>query len=171
MSCSKLPLCLKSNIVLSRYREVPTFGRDTIRKFSRNCSDMKKLAARDWEDMLQVSFELKLLRFQETEPVQCAIPVFDSLLPEPHNRRLLQLLFLLGYWQGLAKLRLHTETTLQLLDNVTTALGEALRDFKKHVCSSYATKELPREAAARNRREGEQVKKAVGTINCWVFSN
>lgn len=84
--------------------------------------------------------------------LQCAIPVFDGLLPEPHNRKVLELLFLLAYWQGLAKLRLHTETTLQLLDNVTTALGQALRDFKKNVCSAYSTKELPREAAVRNRR-------------------
>lgn len=37
------------------YREVPTFGRDTIRKFSSNCSEMKRLAARDFEDLLQVN--------------------------------------------------------------------------------------------------------------------
>jgi len=39
---------------LLRYREVPTFGRDTIRKFSSNTSEMKQLAARDFEDLLQV---------------------------------------------------------------------------------------------------------------------
>ncbi|KAF9455143.1 hypothetical protein BDZ94DRAFT_1127669, partial [Collybia nuda] len=50
------------------YRAVPTFGRDTIRKFANNCSEMKQLAARDFEDLLQ-----------------CAIPVFEDLLPEPHN--------------------------------------------------------------------------------------
>ena len=37
-----------------RYRQVPTFGRDTIRKFNNNASGMKKLAARDYEDLLQV---------------------------------------------------------------------------------------------------------------------
>jgi hypothetical protein len=37
-----------------RYRQIPTFGRDTIRKFSNNASGMKKLAARDFEDLLQV---------------------------------------------------------------------------------------------------------------------
>ena len=37
-----------------RYREVPTFGLDTIRKFSTNCSEMKQLAAHDFEDLLQV---------------------------------------------------------------------------------------------------------------------
>ena len=40
---------------LHRYREVPTFGRDTIRKFVHNASGMKKLAARDFEDLLWVS--------------------------------------------------------------------------------------------------------------------
>ena len=38
-----------------RYRQIPTFGRGTIRFFDANVSAMKKLAARDWEDLLQVS--------------------------------------------------------------------------------------------------------------------
>jgi hypothetical protein len=38
-----------------RYRRVPTFGRGTIRRFSHNASSMTKLAARDFEDLLQVS--------------------------------------------------------------------------------------------------------------------
>jgi hypothetical protein len=37
-----------------RYRQVPTFGRSTIRHFSENASGMKKLAARNFEDLLQV---------------------------------------------------------------------------------------------------------------------
>ena len=41
---------LKTN----RYRKVPTFGRGTIRHFDSNASGMKKLAARDYEDLLQV---------------------------------------------------------------------------------------------------------------------
>jgi hypothetical protein len=36
-----------------RFRQVPTFGRDTIRRFSNNASGMKKLATRDFEDLLQ----------------------------------------------------------------------------------------------------------------------
>lgn len=50
------------------YRLVPTFGRDTIHCFTCNTSALKKLAARDWEDMLQVS-----------------MPVIDELLPTPCN--------------------------------------------------------------------------------------
>jgi hypothetical protein len=41
-----------------RYRAMPTFGRDTIRRFRSNVSEMKQLAARDYEDLLQVSFRL-----------------------------------------------------------------------------------------------------------------
>ena len=37
-----------------RFRSVPTFGRSTIRRFTENASAMKKLAARDYEDLLQV---------------------------------------------------------------------------------------------------------------------
>jgi len=45
---------ISSNIFSTRYRQVPTFGRDTIRKFSNNVSGMKNLAGRDFEDLLQV---------------------------------------------------------------------------------------------------------------------
>lgn len=37
------------------YRLVPSFGRGTIRKFSRNVTELKQMAARDYEDLLQVS--------------------------------------------------------------------------------------------------------------------
>ncbi|KAJ3556338.1 hypothetical protein NM688_g2089 [Phlebia brevispora] len=37
-----------------RFRRVPTFGSDTIRRFTNNVSELKKLAARDYEDILQV---------------------------------------------------------------------------------------------------------------------
>jgi len=33
--------------------QVPTFGRDTIRSFGGSVSALKKLAARDFEDILQ----------------------------------------------------------------------------------------------------------------------
>ena len=42
-------------ISLIRFRSVPTFGRDSIRKFTNNVSELKKLGARDYENLLQVS--------------------------------------------------------------------------------------------------------------------
>ena len=49
----------------------------------------------------------------------------------------------------MAKLWLHTEETLTILDDVTRSLGIALCAFKKEMCSKFATKELPSEAATR----------------------
>jgi hypothetical protein len=45
--------CMLKPSVSSRYRQVPPFG-STVRRFASNASEMKKLAARDFEDLLQV---------------------------------------------------------------------------------------------------------------------
>jgi len=87
---------------------------------------------------------------------QCAIPVFDGLLPEPHNGRLLRLLFIAIHWHGLAKLRSHNDVTLDILDSVTISLGEKLREFNHKTCSAFNTRELPREYNARLRREAKR---------------
>ena len=39
---------------MTSFRAMPTFGSSTIRRFATNASEMKKLAARDFEDLLQV---------------------------------------------------------------------------------------------------------------------
>jgi hypothetical protein len=83
--------------------------------------------------------------------------VFDGLLPEAHNTILMELLFICAHWHGLAKLRMHTDLTLEILDQLTTNLGEALRRFDESVCSAYETWELPREAASRHRHNAKKV--------------
>ena len=111
---------------------------------------MKKLAARDFEDMLQVVTHrhtlfissLMLLQFQ------CAIPCFEGLLDDPHNRVLMDLLFELVTWHALAKLRLHTDLTLTFFEQVTSGLGSLIRKFVQVTCSHFDTKELPSEEAA-----------------------
>jgi hypothetical protein len=45
-------------VISNSYRQIPVFGRNTIRRFSNNCSELKKMAARDFEDLLQVSSNL-----------------------------------------------------------------------------------------------------------------
>ena len=50
----KYSLYISLSLTSTRYRQVPTFGRDTIRRFRDNCSELKKMAARDFEDLLQV---------------------------------------------------------------------------------------------------------------------
>ncbi|KAI0363587.1 hypothetical protein BV20DRAFT_1031111 [Pilatotrama ljubarskyi] len=133
------------NELNSRFVEVPTFGRDTIRRFSTNIAGLKKMAARDFEDM-----------------IQCAIPVFEGLLPAAHDRIVRRMLFRLATWHALAKLRLHSDTTLTHLENITRALGQAMRAFKSKVCPEYDTRELDKEVAARTRR---RLKKRKDTKN------
>ncbi|KDQ28847.1 hypothetical protein PLEOSDRAFT_1075744 [Pleurotus ostreatus PC15] len=41
------------SILNERFRKVPTFGRTTIQRFHNNAATMKKLAGRDFEDLLQ----------------------------------------------------------------------------------------------------------------------
>jgi hypothetical protein len=86
-------------------------------------------------------------------PIQNIIPVVDGLLPEPYNTHLLKLLYRMAEWHALAKLRMHTDSTLQGLDNATTAIGHELRFFREWSRSSFTVKELPSEATARKRRK------------------
>ncbi|KAJ3557352.1 hypothetical protein NP233_g11763 [Leucocoprinus birnbaumii] len=118
-----------------RYRQTPTFGSGTIRKFSANASEMKKLPARDFEDLLQ-----------------CSMPVFEGLLPEPHNQIVLDLLFSLCHWHALAKLRLHTSSTLASLKIATRNFGQKLRVFIKKTCSVYETRDLPGSGVSQTTR-------------------
>lgn len=68
-----------------------------------------------------------------------------------------------AHWHGLAKLRMHSDLTLEIMDEVTTSLGKAFRQFQNNVCPTYNSKELPREANARRRRH--QNADANGKIN------
>ena len=74
--------------------------------------------------------------------------MFDGLLPEPHNSHVLDLLFELGHWHGLAKLRMHTDPSLQIIQDVTSSLGRSVRKFIEKTCSVFQTRELERERAA-----------------------
>jgi hypothetical protein len=64
----------------------------------------------------------------------------------------MDLLFELATWHALAKLRLHTDTTLAYLETSTTRLGKCLRTFSSKTCAAFDTKELPAEETARRRR-------------------
>ncbi|KAG6830763.1 hypothetical protein H0H92_014844 [Tricholoma furcatifolium] len=128
-----------------RFRMVPTFGADTIRKFGKKVSELKKMAARDYEDILQV-----------------AIPIFEGLLDGPHDSAISDLLFRFAYWHGLAKLRLHSDRTLEILDQQTTKIGNCLRNFKDTTCPAFQTRELKRESEARSRRQKSKFKSKSG---------
>ncbi|KAG2740831.1 hypothetical protein P692DRAFT_20689050, partial [Suillus brevipes Sb2] len=131
-----------------RYRLVPPFGSATIRRFSANTSEMSNMAARNFEDLLQ-----------------CSIPVFDGLLPGNHNKIVMNLLFIMAHWHGLAKLRMHSDLTLDILDQRTTDLGNHFRQFKATVCATYHTQELDREVDVRSRRLAREAAKRSDTTD------
>lgn len=74
----------------------------------------------------------------------------------------MNLLFTMSHWHGLAKLRMHSDITLKILDQQTTHLGEQFRHFKEKVCASYQTQELDREVGARSRRQAKDAAKRNG---------
>lgn len=53
----------------------------------------------------------------------------------------------------MAKLRMHTETSLAILDDATSCLGASLRNFSASTCSAFDTQETASEQAARTRRQ------------------
>jgi hypothetical protein len=83
------------------------------------------------------------------------MPCIDGILPEPHNATVLSMLFVLGTWHSLAKLRMHTESSLRLLDDATTCLGIVLRYFMKVTCPKFKTKETAIEFNKRKRKEAK----------------
>ena len=83
--------------------------------------------------------------------LQCSIPAFEGLLPEPHNMMVWMLLYCTAEWHAFAKLWLHTESTLNHLKKLTTELGWLMRKFRDVTKSDFATIELPRETAAQKR--------------------
>ena len=64
-------------------------------------------------------------------------------------------MYLASYWHSLAKLQVHSETTLDVLDHVTVLFAKALRHFKHVICPCFNTVETDREYKAR-RRAAEQ---------------
>ena len=88
------------------------------------------------------------------------MPCIDGLLPEPHNTTVLSMLFILGTWHSLAKLRMHTDSLLKLLDDATTCLGIGLQYFTRVTCPEFATKETAAEFDKRKRKEAKSTMKS-----------
>jgi len=87
------------------------------------------------------------------------MPVFEGLFPD-HDRDIQDLLFDLNAFHSFAKLRLHSDTSLDTLDNYTTNLGKSLRAFQK-LSTHYKTEELPKEVETRQKRKANKKKKAA----------
>lgn len=151
---------------LHRYAAAPPFGVSGygIRRFTNNVSEMKKLAARDFEDLLQVNRNLLLTILLLTH-FQCSIPCFMGLFQDAHNKPISALLYVILTWHGLAKLRLHTELTLTLLRTATIRLGHEMRVFQKDICPNYDTKETSKEAEGRVCTAARRVGAAKASSN------
>ena len=102
---------------------------------------------------------------------KCSIPVFDGLFPGDHNKMVMDLLFTMAHWHGLAKLRMHSDLTLDILDKLTTDLGDRFREFKAEVCPAYQTQELDREVDARSRRQAKEASKRARKPNAGAHDN
>ncbi|KDQ13655.1 hypothetical protein BOTBODRAFT_111119, partial [Botryobasidium botryosum FD-172 SS1] len=132
-----------------RFRLIDPFGRDTIRRFSHNVSEMKKFAARDFEDVLQAS------------SLRCMIPALEGLLPQPHDINIRNLLIAATEVHSLAKLRLHTEVTLHDLEAALLKYGHLIRDFATETCPCFKTTKTPKEREAAARRKAKQAARAA----------
>jgi hypothetical protein len=89
------------------------------------------------------------------------IPAVEGLLPDTYDAQLLTLLYRLAEWHSLAKLRMHTDDTLNLLDESTKVLGKELRSFRTSSARAWTCKELPSEIAARQRKAERKRAKAA----------
>ncbi|KAG6848475.1 hypothetical protein H0H93_016682 [Arthromyces matolae] len=134
-----------------RYRQVSPFGRDTIRRIRNDASSMSSLAARDLEDLVQV-----------------AGPCFEGLFRNTSrsiDSKIQDLLFTMACWHASAKMRLHTEWSLDIFRGITRSLTQQIRIFARNVCPQFQTRATPKEAAAETRRKAANALKKGGTID------
>lgn len=103
------------------------------------------------------------------------MPAFEGLLSLRDDCTCADMLFELANWHALAKLRLHTDITLEIFRASTVHMYEAIRRFAKITCPCYATRELPNEVGARLRRAksknicGDAQAVAFNVINTYKY--
>lgn len=85
------------------------------------------------------------------------MPVFEGLFPASHDKIIQSLLFRFAQWHALAKLRIHSDSTLSFLEETFKKLSKQLRDFRDFTCAVFNTVELPREKAARQQKLAQRV--------------
>jgi len=85
---------------------------------------------------------------------QSATPCFEGLfLPDTEFDSLVQdMLFTFALWHVLAKLAMHTDSSLALLKGTTCDLANLLRQFRNDSAHKFRARETPLEAQRRVRR-------------------
>ena len=82
---------------------------------------------------------------------------------------MIKLLFICAQWHGLAKLRLHSDVTLDIMDDVTAELGTQFCVFSDKICPQFQTQELPHESAAHQRHQAKANHQS--RVNTGINSN
>ncbi|KAJ8092300.1 hypothetical protein PM082_023903 [Marasmius tenuissimus] len=118
-----------------RFRQVPTFGSGTIRRFKNSVSSFTKFAGRDYQDALE-----------------CAMPCFEGLFLDELDEIIQDLLFTFATYERYCNLRQHTDSTINTMKSTTSELGRHLRRYKDAV-SGIATVESKHERQARLKRD------------------
>jgi len=92
--------------------------------------------------------------------------VFDGLLAEPYNTMVMLLLYRAAEWHALAKLRMHTDSTLKLLEACTRSFGSLMRQFHNETFADFNTVGLPKES---RKSPSSGRKKRLLNLNTYKF--
>ncbi|KAJ3846642.1 hypothetical protein EV368DRAFT_88715 [Lentinula lateritia] len=115
--------------------------------------------------------EALLAKVRMVSKPKCAIPVFEGLLPGPVNSKLMTLLYRAAEWHALAKLRMHTEKTLDYMETLTYEFGKLMHQFQDLSNNSFQTYKTDRETTTHYcQKEKEAI--AAGATDyvcsiCW----
>ena len=80
----------------------------------------------------------------------------------------LRLLYKAAEWHALAKLRMHTDSTLGLLEVTTREFGQLMRQFRDRTSDEFNTVELPRKKGTK-KGGGHSSKKKTLNLNTYKF--
>ncbi len=107
---------------------------------------------------LQSAFSIRLAQY--------GFNVYDMIVPDLMHEFDLEvvadMLFELGNWYSLAKLRMHYDVTLENMDHATEHMYKAIKLFAATTCQNHTAVELPAESEACSRREKKKNPKAPG---------
>lgn len=81
---------------------------------------------------------------------------------------LLRLLYKAAEWHALAKLRMHTDSTLGFLEAVTREFGYLMRQFRDRTSDKFDIVELPGETSTRKSGARSSTKKKLN-LNTYKF--
>lgn len=93
------------------------------------------------------------------------MPAFEGLLPLRDDQIVADMLFELANWHALARLRLHTDVTINILERATRYMYKAIRTFANKTCARHETYETSNEAQKRMRRDKGKSKSKIRLVN------